>query len=539
MSEIVRRPVELAPLSPELSPEVMAWAAELRAQFVALGMSISLFCRLHPIDKGTVSRYLNGKRVPADRWFLDQIMALRVSAGTPVTDEVRAHLVNLQMAALKVAHPHEYRVRKVSDQLEIAVTSWKEAERYAQTLEQELTERTRVLQDLLSEAERLRAAWDEDRVRHEQEIIYLTQQLELARDRVRQAEQRVQVLEELLDQLETQQPAQEQFGADINPEDTRAVAGLLDSLRRAGAEGQIAMLVERIPDLPLDLRDPYDVAGLLDALRRVGAKEQITVLAERVPDLSLRSPYTMAKLLDVLRRAEAKEQIAVLVERIPDLYPNLKDHSGAVELLDALRRVGAQEQIAILTKQLPEFPLDHWYGIVRMLNALRRVGAKEQIATVVKRIPDLPLRDVSEAVEVLEALQKVGAKEQIDMVIKKVPDLPVSFLHVMVKLVYILRQIGAKAQIMAMAESIAADVDVISPRSVAELLRDLNWAGADEQVAALAERASRAVPVRHEQGVSDLVQIMQILGAGAPAKVLAERLALAKGPGSGRAALDA
>ncbi|WP_228648536.1 PP2C family protein-serine/threonine phosphatase [Microtetraspora sp. AC03309] len=215
MSEIARRPTELKPLSPELSPQVMVWAAELRAQFTALGMSISLFCRLHPIDKGTVSRYLNGKRVPADRWFLDKILTIRASTGTPVTDEVRAHLVELQMAALKVAHPHEYRVRKVSDALEIAVTSWKEAERYAQTLEHQLTERTRTLQDLSTETERLRATWDHDRTRYHEEITHLTQELDLARDRARRAEHRIQVLADLLDQLETQQPAQGEFAADI------------------------------------------------------------------------------------------------------------------------------------------------------------------------------------------------------------------------------------------------------------------------------------------------------------------------------------
>ncbi|MEV6979978.1 hypothetical protein AB0M95_01750 [Sphaerisporangium sp. NPDC051017] len=230
MNEIARRPVELAPLSPELSPQVMAWAGELRAQFTALGMSISLFCRLNPIDKGTVSRYLNGKRVPADRWFLDQILTLRASAGTPVTDDVRAHLLKLQMTALKVAHPHEYRVRRANDELEIAVTSWHESKRYAQSLEQQLTERTRSLQDLLMENDRLRAAWDHDRTQYLQEVADLTQQLELARGRARQAERRVQALEELLDQLETQHPPQGEFATDITSDDPRAVASVLDSV---------------------------------------------------------------------------------------------------------------------------------------------------------------------------------------------------------------------------------------------------------------------------------------------------------------------
>ncbi|MEU6718336.1 PP2C family protein-serine/threonine phosphatase [Nonomuraea sp. NPDC046802] len=206
MSETTRRPVEMASLSPELSPQVLAWATELRAQFVALGMSLSLFAKLHPIDKGSVSRYLNGKRVPTDRWFLDQILALRAGAGAPVTEEVRRHLTELQLAALKVAHPHEYRVRTIKDDLAVALTSRQEAERYAQALEQQLRERTRTLEEHSAQIDRLRAAGDQDRARHQEEIALLTRHLKLARERAYRAERRVQALEDLLDQLEAHEP---------------------------------------------------------------------------------------------------------------------------------------------------------------------------------------------------------------------------------------------------------------------------------------------------------------------------------------------
>ncbi|MGW4797895.1 hypothetical protein ACWEPC_36295, partial [Nonomuraea sp. NPDC004297] len=422
MSEIARRPVELATLSPELSPEVLAWVGELRSQFTALSMSISLFSRLHPIDKGTVSRYLNGKRVPADRWFLNQILALRASAGSPVTDEVREYLVELQMAALKIAHPHEYRVRKVSDELELAVTSWKEAERYAHNLEEQLVERTRTFQDVLAENERLRAGWDLDRTRYHQETIHLTQELELARDRVRRAEHRVQSLEEVLDGLETKQPSSGEFVTDFTSYDTRAVAGLLDSLRRAGADGQIATLVERVPDLPLYLEDAYDIAALLDALRRVGAYEQIETLVGRMPNLHANNPHAVIKLLDVFRRVGAYEQIAVLVERVSDLFLDSSDVYAVVGLLDALRRVGANEEIAVLAERVPELEIAAWYSVCKLLDALRRVGADKQIAELLERIPKFTfaLDSANEVAELLEALHRVGAREQIAILAKRI-----------------------------------------------------------------------------------------------------------------------
>jgi hypothetical protein len=83
VTEVARlRYAGLAPLSPDLSPEVAAWANELRALFTATGLSINRFVRLYPhIDKGTVSRYLNGKRVPRDRWFLETLLSLPADAG--------------------------------------------------------------------------------------------------------------------------------------------------------------------------------------------------------------------------------------------------------------------------------------------------------------------------------------------------------------------------------------------------------------------------------------------------------------------------
>ena len=76
---------------------------ELREIWAAAGLSMNEFARLHPVDKGTISRYLNGKRVPRDRWFLDELMAIQSVVGAPVTTQVRKHLTGLQLRALEVA----------------------------------------------------------------------------------------------------------------------------------------------------------------------------------------------------------------------------------------------------------------------------------------------------------------------------------------------------------------------------------------------------------------------------------------------------
>ena len=210
MSDIARKaPAGLKPLDSGLGAEVLDWVGELRMIWAAIGLSMNEFASLQPIDKGTISRYLNGQRVPRDHWFLDKLLAIQADNGKPVTPAVREHLTRSHLRALQIAHPHEYRVRLISDELEIALTCKLEAERYARALEEQLAERNHQVQELTDDKSRLRAAWDADRVavqadyeRLIREIDEITGQLHLARERAIQAERRCQQLEDLLDQLD-------------------------------------------------------------------------------------------------------------------------------------------------------------------------------------------------------------------------------------------------------------------------------------------------------------------------------------------------
>lgn len=225
MPEIARHPApELRPLAPGLSPEIRDWVHELRTIWAATGVTMNRFSRLHPVDKGTLSRYLSGQRVPRDRWFLDTLLAMQAENGTVVTPAVREHLTRSHLRALVTAHPHEYRVRMISDELEVAVTGKVEAERYARSLEEQLAERNRQVQQLTSEQRRLRAAWAEgqggmqtDYDKLIREITELSGQLDAARARAARAELRCRQLEDILDQLDPHSPEDENSTRDRPP----------------------------------------------------------------------------------------------------------------------------------------------------------------------------------------------------------------------------------------------------------------------------------------------------------------------------------
>jgi transcriptional regulator with XRE-family HTH domain len=190
-------------LDPTLGPEVRAWVRELRTVWAQVGMSQNRFARTYHLDKGTVSRYLSGRRIPGDDSFLDRLLAIKAEQGMDVSPQVRDHLTGLQLAALQVTHPHEYRVRLVRDKLHVAVVGQREAERYAAHLEGRLAERIRQHDRLKATWEADRAALQAERDHLEAEIGNLTSQLDHAHRRASEAEQRCQKLEELLNRLET------------------------------------------------------------------------------------------------------------------------------------------------------------------------------------------------------------------------------------------------------------------------------------------------------------------------------------------------
>jgi transcriptional regulator with XRE-family HTH domain len=298
MAEIASLPNSgLKPLDPELRPEVRAWVHELRTVWQAAGLSMGQFAVRHPFDKGTVSRYLSGQRVPSDRHFLDMLLSTLESSMQPVTAAVRDHLTSLQMRALEAAHPHEYRMRLVKDELEIALTSKLEAERYARALEGQLAERNREITELIDDRNRLRATLDTEYTRLTGGIEELARDLDLARSRSASADRRCLELESVLDLMSL--AYQEQHGeANVPHPNTYSDWG---------------RIVLRL--LPPD--DPYAVADFLSMLHRLGLHDHAGELADRV------------------------------VAHISDHYHSLDDmtkHDGLLPLLATMNRLGLEDQ---------------------------------------------------------------------------------------------------------------------------------------------------------------------------------------------------
>ena len=370
-----RSQAPLQPLDPGLSPEVVAWVTELRKIWVAMGLSMNQFVSVarFNIDKSTISRYLNGKRVPPDPYFLERLLQIQEGKGKSITPDVHKHLTGLHMSALQTKHPHEYRVRLVNDALATATTSQQEAERYARDLEEQLADRNRQIQQLTYDSGRLRAAWDADYERLSQEIHEITEKLNLAWERAIQAEQRCQQLEELLEHLDTLSAGDEDSiglyvdrddaGAYFPLHDSDAVGRQLTTFRDKGLADQVSALAERAA-AQVPVSDVRQVARLLTTLHTVGAIDQASRLARRAADegrldrvdLSRLEVRALATLLMTLHAVDADDLVRKLAaDAISCAWRG--DKRDVEDMLLALRTAGADYEATELYRDSPHFQL--------------------------------------------------------------------------------------------------------------------------------------------------------------------------------------
>ena len=277
--------------------------------------------------------------------------------------------------------------------------------------------------------------------------------------------------------------------AHVSLDDPGAVAGLLDSLREAGAREQVAALLARDPAAHVALDDPRAVAGLLDSLREAGAQEQVTALLaprSRRPRLP-RRPVRRGRLLDSLRAAGAQEQVAALLARDPAAHVPLDDPGAVAALLGSLREAGAQSRPPRWpTAPPPTSPSTTRAPWPRCWTACGRRARRSRPPRWRPRPP--PTSPSTTRAPWPGCWTACGRR--------------------------------ARQQVAALADRAAAHVSLDDPVAVAGLLDSLRAAGAQEQAAALAARAAAHTPLDDPDAVAELLGSLREAGAQEQATAL-------------------
>ena len=210
----------LNPVADSVSPAVRALTESMRDLFDALGLSLTRFSVQMHCDKGTVSRYLSGERVPP-RDFIDRLFkAVHDARGALVTPEVQTVILEQYLAALEEHNPKRYQIQKISDQLLAAEEERRQRELVISALRETVAKQQDNIYALEMEKRAVEAAWATERQRTDEaleaeaehklrleatiddlrgQVIHLNARIRLEQVRASTAEKRCQMLEARLD----------------------------------------------------------------------------------------------------------------------------------------------------------------------------------------------------------------------------------------------------------------------------------------------------------------------------------------------------
>ncbi|MFI6991808.1 hypothetical protein [Nonomuraea wenchangensis] len=333
--------------------------------------------------------------------------------------------------------------------------------------------------------------------------------------------------------------------------DPRAVGELLNSLREAGAEDQMRMLLARDPAGHVTLDNPRYVAVLLNSLREAGAHDQMRALAERAAWHAALDLFDVLYLLDSLRQAGAHNQATVLAERATAqaILDDPRAVAWPVELMlhnaqAGLRNAGNPGDVADLLAMLHNAqaglrnagnPGDVADLLAKLRNALaelRNAGKHNQV-TALAQLAAL-LADPPAMVELLINRQVLAAYDHNAEEGKRMAALArlvaLNDPYAVALKLYSLRervnttQREVDDQVTVLAERAAAHAALDDPSTVAKLLDSLRQAGKHDQVTVLAERAAAHAALDDPYAVAKLLDSLRQAGEHDQVSMLTERL---------------
>jgi transcriptional regulator with XRE-family HTH domain len=221
----------LSPIPEGACSEVREFTETVRALFAALEMSLTRFSVHMHCDKGTVSRYLSGERIPPQD-FLDRLFkSIYDARGALITPEVQSLIHEQYLVALRAHNPARYQVQKLSDQLAVAMLEKQQSELTIFALQDAIVKKQEKIYALEMDKRAIQDAWAAERqesdeaiegelsLRHrlEQTIRNLRHDVQKLNERLRSTQLRARAAEERCQQLEAQ--VDQQLEAQIHSAD--------------------------------------------------------------------------------------------------------------------------------------------------------------------------------------------------------------------------------------------------------------------------------------------------------------------------------
>lgn len=353
------RPERPVAFKEDLPAEKRALAEDLQALFGALGISRRRYAVRRHLDPSSVTRYLNGDRVPPWDFVAGLISDVRQESA-PLTLQAEAALRETHRVAQSANRRHSA-MQELQDELASADEETRRIKTRERALEQALHDRERSLSESTSRSQHLERDLDNQQLAHRadvalwegeyeqlrrdcddlrEEMVHLQEALAVTRAELIAAEEQCHQLETELDAM-----AQLEGGAE-------GASSLMAALEAANQTSSVAELVEVVGDLEARTQQAIarelvsaasrsrrveEVAALLSGLQRAGLHAHAESV---VPALVMTRPVAeTAALVGELHRAGFEEGVAAVLRSSVEL----KSPCDIVGLSLGLHRSGLGE----------------------------------------------------------------------------------------------------------------------------------------------------------------------------------------------------
>ncbi|MFF3691632.1 chromosomal replication initiator protein DnaA [Streptomyces sp. NPDC002187] len=224
----------LVPLSSNLPDDARELAGALRSLFDGLGISVRRYATRRHRDAGSISRFLNGTRIPSWEFVSDLINDVAELQGRAPTVETMEHVRGLHRTALEKSGAPQHQLQVLEDQLAEADLRSVRSSVLVKALEQALADAQHRVSNLEVQIRQLHGHHGRDGVRTDKVLqVYedqvtglrrerqsLLEQVDALADQLRDAQARRIEAEERCEELEHQLVAAEKQWAEDNTLDT-------------------------------------------------------------------------------------------------------------------------------------------------------------------------------------------------------------------------------------------------------------------------------------------------------------------------------
>ncbi|SCD53189.1 hypothetical protein GA0115252_10891 [Streptomyces sp. DfronAA-171] len=499
VSTVPRNPTgsRLLPLKGDLHPAKRALAEALRALFAGLDVSVRRYAARQHLDASTVTRYLNGERVP-DWSFIAELAEEIAQVSTPLTTDVLEALRASRQSALQTQR-RGGALQDLQGQLAEADEETRRIRLSERALEQALAERERALSHSLSRCQYLRTKIGKERTAHTAELLVWHGEWQQIFEECRDLRLDVKQLEEALALTRAELIAAEGECHRLEVEleamfprnsDSLGALPLLDALEAADRTSSVAELLAVVGDLEARTqkamarelvtsasrsREVTDVAALLAGLHEAGFTAHAEAALAAL--VMTRPAGEIAALTVELHHAALGDFVAVLLSSSVKLHTPCDIIGVAVQLSDS----GCGEVVhALLSAAFVSRTVADAVAL-----AIWAASTQVESATLTAMGPTGARRDLNEVVELALALRHAGRVDHTHALLTAVAEQRSAK-----EIIATLEYLAAKG-LLAEAEEVFAVTQSRDVVHVLSLIRSLIEEGVTDRAVAVVNRAAR------------------------------------------------